>query len=184
MAKNDKKPLKAAQWYGIAEQFMRGAWLLGEHSHKTGDHGAVLSELTARAFCTEGYLKCLLTIRKKDVRTIHDLEALYGNLPPADQKYIRSEWDKRVLPIVLGAAKNMPEGAGPAIRTFEEALNRSKDAFIEWRYQQHLGATWYLGNFPFFVRDRILRSRPKWVASPPNFFGKFAKPKLGKQKEG
>lgn len=184
MAKREKKPLKAAQWFGIADQFIRGAQTLGGYHEQTGDGSQVLPDLTCRAFATEAYLKCLLTIRRRAFPNIHDLKQLFELLLPADQKYIRSEWDEHSLPIILGAANaGFPRNV-PVVRDFHGALLHSKDAFVEWRYETNLGATWYLLHFPFFVRERVLQSKPKWVSSPPDFFGKFPKPHLGKQNKG
>jgi hypothetical protein len=179
MAKKDNKPLKASQWFGIADQFIRGASMLAEYIELSGSGAVLLPDLTSRAFATEAYLKCLLTIRRRKCPNVHNLEMLFGLLPPADQKYNKAKWDVHSLPTLVAAADDPTKPKGfPVVRDLEGALHVSKDAFIEWRYETSLGAVWYLLHFPFFVRERILESKPKWEKSPPDFLGKFPKPQL------
>lgn len=163
---NEKKQLTVAQWFGRGDEFWASARILEKADSQLASPNVVL-----RAFATEAYLKCLLTLRKKHFPPDHDLKRLFDLLPLDDKNLIEEEWNKYTFPNLSKAASTAPTGITVA-NSLRQALKLSSSAFKDFRYRASGNKYWYLGSFPMQVRHRVFTIHPDWENSPPDIFGK------------
>lgn len=122
--------------------------------------------ITCMAFGTEVYLKVLAHIEKGEPPLdTHNLRNLFHDLPTQTQREIRREWLRRHAKELKKKMFDDGQPAPPNFKspkTFEEALDLSAKAFVDWRYPQTKGHGWFMSGLPPLVRERILRLRPDW----------------------
>ncbi|MFW6028249.1 MAG: hypothetical protein ACOC9Q_01850 [bacterium] len=117
-----------------AEEFRRAAIML-EGDQLRGDqmdpHVSVPLAV-CNAFAAEMYLKFLVLIRTgKEARNTHNLRKLFNLLPRSIQRLIQREWEN---PPAIEQAIRAEISERFGSRTFDQTLDESADAFVEWRY--------------------------------------------------
>jgi hypothetical protein len=186
MAKTEKQPTSAASFFGLGDEF----WIASKYLSTT-DPGIEVAtpnaHITCAAYASEAYLKCLLKLEDRKFEGHHNLASHFGRLTPTSKRLI-SKWWQEASKTTLDTHRHftnpntgkrfpisdLPEFKMP--KNLQEALEQSKDAFIEFRYHTKLTFQWSLLNFPFFVRRRILQLKPEWKSSSPRPGGKIFQP--------
>jgi hypothetical protein len=143
--------------------YFTSAYLMSQGLSVLGPTG--FAAITCMAFGTEVYLKVLVQIEKgENPLDTHNLRNLFHDLPTQTQREIRRQWLKE-----HGKDLRSPVFRGPDQplgfkhpKTFEEALDLSAKAFVDWRYPSAKGTGWYMSGLPPIVRERILKARPDW----------------------
>jgi hypothetical protein len=163
---NDRRKMVADEWFLRADQFWIAAeWLARQED--VASERLIFPNITCRAFASEAYLKCLLTLRGKHFAPDHDLRYLFKLLPLDDKDAIEQSWNEGSLPAVLARAPDHPSGVETP-RTLSQALKRSALAFKDFRYRSPSGrGHWFLGNQPLDVRNHVLALVPEWKTKPP-----------------
>lgn len=143
--------------------YFTAAYLMSQGLSVLGPTG--FAAIACMAFGTEVYLKVLAQIEKgeKPLDT-HNLRNLFHDLLTQTQREIRRQWLKEhgkelKRPIFDGPHK--PSGFKHP-KTYEEALDLSAKAFMDWRYPTSRPHGWYMSGLPPIVRERILRAKPDW----------------------
>lgn len=142
--------------------YFTAAYLMSQGLSVLGPTG--FAAITCMAFGTEVYLKVLAQIEKgESPLDTHNLRSLFHDLPTQTQREIRRQWLREHG---KSLKRQVVRGQSPANfkmpKTFEEALDLSAKAFVDWRYPTAKGHGWYMSGLPPIVRERILRARPNW----------------------
>lgn len=140
--------------------YFTGAYLMSQGLALMGPTS--FASITCMAFATEVYLKVLAQIeREENWLDTHNLRNLFHDLRPQTQREIRRQWLKDSGKMLKrDSAGPLPPGYKPA-KTFEQALDLSAKAFVDWRYGTG-GSHWYMNGLAGLARDRILLARPDW----------------------
>jgi hypothetical protein len=149
-----RRDLTVEDWLLLGDQFIEGARRL---DRSTPNIQVMHPAVVCRAFASEAYLKCLLTVLQTPFEGDHDLKRLYKLLPDDEKKAIKAGFDARMVQRLRDfkapAGFNVP-------KSLMGALRQSGEAFVSWRYMKNDYDAWYLGDFPVHVRDRIVLYRP------------------------
>jgi hypothetical protein len=175
MADKKRRP-NAREWFGRADEFWLAATMFG----LKGEHGPIIPNVVCRAFASEAYLKCLLTIRQKHFPPEHDLHLLFGLLPLLDKQAIEAPWNVHCLPILRQAKANVPPSINADLipNTLTQALKAAANAFKDWRYQVEGPQPFMLNTFAIHVRDVIIDAHPDWRDDPPDAHGRQSKDRV------
>jgi hypothetical protein len=117
---------------------------------------------TNMAFACEAYLKVLAQLeRNEPPYDTHNLRDLFHDVLPATQRELRRKWLKANGSMLKQKALPPPIKIKNA-KTFEEALDLSAKAFVDWRYNDENPNHWQLGSLPEIVREHLLTMKPDW----------------------
>lgn len=154
-------PIDAANMYRKGESFHFAARYI-----QRGGVGAMgggwCAWPTSLAFACEAYLKVLAQLEHNEPPfPTHNLRQLFHDLPPATQRELRKRWLK--LDGKMLKQKPLPfPGMVKQAKSFEEALNLSAMAFVDWRYNDAAPSSWQLGSLPEILRNHLLTIKPDW----------------------
>ena len=124
------------------------------HSAKAAvrDLGGLFASATNLALATELYLKSLMILLRMDIPNTHDLWAIFKRLPPELMQDIGKEYDsscdslpEQAVGLELAIwTGGKPEGPLPEFpkekkRDLKSVLERSRNAFVTWRYIYEMG---------------------------------------------
>lgn len=160
-----------------AESFRLASGIMG-HASTVEGRQVLVPSLVCIAFACELYLKCLITIEvEKGFTKVHKLGELFRQLPANIQQTVRqraAEAATKKREIYEQLLK--PAGIkSPPLLDFDEALKRSEDAFVKWRYPFDETApedrAWHATEILNAIRDLIIEREPSWLeeanAVPP-----------------
>lgn len=166
--KHDKipKPMTEGQWFARGEQFLIASNALSK-CPEGSTHWVDLPLVGCRAFATECYLKCLLTMDQIKFPYTHNLRDLFYLLPVGRRQKLGKEWASWVKGRLPKTSQDAPVG-WKSPRTLGIALQQSARAFEQFRYQSTDVGGWSLMIFPWMVRDTIIEERPHWDDYEPN----------------
>jgi hypothetical protein len=117
---------------------------------------------TSLAFACEAYLKVLAQLEHNEPPfPTHNLRELFHDLLPATQRELRKRWLKSDGKMLKQKPLPFP-GMAKQAKTFEEALDLSAKAFVDWRYNDASSSSWQLGSLPEILRNHLLILEPDW----------------------
>lgn len=178
-------PINTENMYRKGESFHFVARYL-QHGGLRALGGGWCAWPTSLAFACEAYLKVLAQVERNEPPfSTHNLRELFHDLLPSTQRELRKRWLKRDGKMLKQKPLPMP-GIAKHAKTFEEALDLSAKAFVDWRYNDASSSSWQLGSLPEILREHLLMLRPDWrpfagvVASILNPHPDFIKPESEK----
>lgn len=167
MPDRHREKLDALALFRRAESFYFTVHFL-RSQHITVQGQGSFALMTCAAFALEAYLKVLSQLQRDGPPLEgHNLRELFHDLSLETQKVARrmflkaeggpAEMKKRAREYQrqMPSYMKMPQ-------SFEEALDLSANAFIEWRYNSTKPCHFHVGILLGYMRDEILKLEPDW----------------------
>jgi hypothetical protein len=162
-----EKPIDAESALKKADSFLFTVRLLGNQPMPLMAM-TLQAQVLSDAFCTELYMKILAQLERGTPPLHgHNLKFLAGDLSAKSYRRIAKAWRKgHPDPRKFKAPDDFPKQVKFPSK-FEQALNQSAKAFIEWRYgdSEEKPLWWTLGGVPDELREIILELKPEWRPS-------------------
>jgi hypothetical protein len=148
-----------------AENFLIASRVLVHHLGATFDMRLVIPDMIVRAFCTECYLKCAITLEKGSYSQGHNLMAFFNQLSDPTRARLAAYNEKfcSFSPTVKATQQQAPHVKHDIV----SLINAAKDAFTLMRYSfegRALPKDFGFGLDPviFALRRYLLDVQPDW----------------------